>query len=107
MADTGGRNYIVFIVGSIYLIATFLWRLFVRGGEWPLSPGHYVSMLLTVVIAATLIAMRPRLMEGFAEEPSKQKTATTLFTLAMVAAVGSLLIRFTSTAAWWTGHLTN
>jgi hypothetical protein len=30
-----------------------------------------------------------------------------LFWFGLIAGVGSLLIRFTGDAAWWTGHLRN
>jgi len=49
--------------------------------------------------------LRFRLSEKLGDNPSRATFATVLFWCALGAGVGSLLIRFTSESAWWTGHL--
>jgi lipid-A-disaccharide synthase-like uncharacterized protein len=95
----------VFWFISIYLIVRFLWAVLVPGGEWPVSPSHYISMGIDLLLLVALFGLRSRLSE--VPDNSRRATATILFWFGVVAGVGLLLIRFTSDAAWWTGHLTN
>jgi hypothetical protein len=103
-ARQGNSGWASFLAISIYLIARFLWRIVFEGGSWPLPPWHYVSMLIDVGLMIALIALRPS--ESGLEE-SRRGTASLMFWLGILAGVASLLIRFTSDAAWWTGHLRN
>lgn len=99
-------NYPVFVLMSGYLIGIFLWRVLMRGGEWPLSPSHYLSMGLTLGLVIGVYGIGGKVMQ--AERGTNRETmATALYWLGLIAGVLTLLIRFTSDAAWWTGHLTN
>lgn len=97
-------NWLTFRIVAIYLVARFLWAVLVPGGEWPLPPWHYVSMGIDLALLASMIVMRARL--SFTGPTEHRRTfGNTLFGLGLVAGVGLILIRFTSDAAWWTGHL--
>ena len=102
-ARQGNAGRTVFLLIAVYLIVRFLWRAVIPGGGWPVPPWHYVSMGIDVVLVGCLIALRSRQSDG----ESRGGAATPLFWLGVVAGVGSLLIRFTGEAAWWTGHLFN
>lgn len=95
----------IFVLAACYLVFLFLWRVIVPGGEWPLPPTHYITMGLDVALIAVVVFLRSRLSAQLAETPSRATLAMVLFWCALGAGVGSLLIRFTSKAAWWTGHL--
>lgn len=102
---TRDSSWAIFVLAACYLIFLFLWRILLPGGEWPLPPMHYVTMGLDVVLIAVVFVLRSRLSGYLAENPSRALLATVLFWCALGAGIGSLLIRFTSDAAWWTGHL--
>jgi hypothetical protein len=103
-ARQGNAGWAPFLAISIYLMIRFLWRIVFEGGSWPLPPWHYVSMLIDIGLMIALIALRPG--ESSLEE-SRRGTASLMFWFGILAGAGSLLIRFTSDAAWWTGHLRN
>jgi hypothetical protein len=98
-------NWRVYQFVSIYLFLRFLWAVVVPGGEWPLPPWHYISMGIDVVLLACILLMRPRLFPEKGHDDPRATTANVLFGLGLIAGLGLLLIRFTSDAAWWTGHL--
>jgi hypothetical protein len=87
-----GRHEILFFVVSLYLIGTFLWRVLVEAHEYAMRTEQMLTIGLDLLMVIGLFGIR-------AHGPKP------LFWIAMVAGVGLLLIRFTSDAAWWTGHL--
>lgn len=95
----------IYVLAACYLVFLFFWRILLPGGEWPLPPMHYVSMGLDLVLMAVVFALRFRLTAYLDRNPARATLATVLFWCALGAGIGSLLIRFTSDAAWWTGHL--
>lgn len=108
MADgtkTRDSTWAVFVLAAGYLVFLFLWRILLPAGAWPSPPMHYLSMGLDVVLIAVVFVLRLRLSEQLGENPSRATFATVLFWCALGAGAGSLLIRFTSESAWWTGHL--
>lgn len=102
-----GSAWIFFLIFSGYLILTFLYRVFVPGGGWPLSPWHYISMGLTALLIAGLVAQRSIVSGALQTDDPRHRWIGSLFWCGLIAGGGSLLIRFTSDAAWWTGHLNN
>lgn len=90
---------------SIYLVLRFLWAIFTPGGEYPMPPWHYVSMGINLVLLACVLLMRPGLFPEQGYNDPRAGWANVLFGLGLIAGVGLLGIRFTSNAAWWTGHL--
>jgi hypothetical protein len=103
--QSNATNWRVYQFVSIYLFLRFLWAIVVPGGEWPLPPWHYVSMGIDLVLLACVLLMRPRLFPEQGYNDPRATWANILFGLGLVAGIGLLLIRFTSDAAWWTGHL--
>jgi hypothetical protein len=88
-----GRGRVLFFVASCYLIAMFLDRALVTAHEYPMRPEQMMTIAFDVCAVAGLVGLR-----GRGPQP--------LFWTALVAGIGLFLIRFTSDAAWWTGHLT-
>lgn len=103
-AQPNSTNWRIYQCVSIYLFLRFLWAVLIPGGEWPLPPWHYVSMGIDLVLLVCVVLMRPQLFPAGSQDP-RAGMANVLFGLGLVAGVGLLLIRFTSKAAWWTGHL--
>ncbi|CAG0953968.1 MAG: hypothetical protein F9K19_10345 [Rhizobiaceae bacterium] len=108
MADKARKadsTWAIFVLAACYLVFLFLWRILLPGGAWPPPPMHYASMGLDILLIAVVFALRFRLSEHLGANPSRATFATVLFWCALGAGFGSLLIRFTSESAWWTGHL--
>jgi len=107
--DTSGRqnqaNWRVYIFVSIYLAIRFLWGVFVPGGEYPMPPWHYVSMGVDLVLLICVLMLRSRLFPELGANDPRTTWANVLFGVGLVSGIGLLAIRFTSNAAWWTGHL--
>jgi hypothetical protein len=74
------------------LIFWFLYRVVVPAHEYPIRPEQVLTMLFEVGLLIGLFG-------------AKSKLPAWLFWAALVCGVGLFLIRFTSDAAWWTGHL--
>jgi hypothetical protein len=104
-ARSGTVNWRAYQLVSIYLFLSFLWAAIVPGGAWPLSPWHYVSMGIDLALLACVLLLRPRLFPENGRSDPRAAWANLLFGLGLMAGIGLLLIRFTSDAAWWTGHL--
>lgn len=102
---TGDSTWAIFVLAACYLVFLFVWRILMPGGEWPPPPMHLVSMGLDVVLVAVVFILRFRMSGHLGENPSRATLAPILFWCGLGAGIGSLLIRFTSDAAWWTGHL--
>ncbi len=98
-------TWAIYVLAACYLVFLFFWRILLPGGERPLPPMHHVSMALDLALVAVVFVLRFRLSGYLGENPSRGTFATILFWCALGAGIGSLLIRFTSDAAWWTGHL--
>lgn len=102
-----GYVWPLFLAVSGVLILRFLWAVLVTGGGWPLSPVHYMAMAADLGMTVGVIGVRAQLMAGGGPEEDRRRIVAVLFPLALIAGAGLLLIRFTSDAAWWTGHLYN
>lgn len=84
----------VFIFIAAALIATLLYRLFVPAHEYPMRTAQVMMMLFDAGMIAGLFGLRP-----------SSPALRALFVGALAAGLGLFVIRFTSDAAWWTGHL--
>ncbi len=70
-----------------------------------MSPGHFLSMGIDAAALAALVACKYiSLSAGKGTETFNSQTNVVLW-IGMLAGAGLILIRFTSDAAWWTGHL--
>ena len=80
-----------FVVAGL-LIASFLWRTLTAAHEYPMRSEQVMTMLIDLGLIVGLYGTRQRLPKA-------------LFWCALVAGIGLFLIRLTSDASWWTGHL--
>jgi hypothetical protein len=87
------------------MIVDCLWRLFARGGPWPVTPWQYVSMGIDVLLLVGLVALWRRYSAPTPDAPPYVRWSGSLFGLGAAAGVIMLLLRFTSDHAWWTGRL--
>jgi hypothetical protein len=90
-AETG-RSRVLFFVLSCYLIGTFLYRTLTPAHEYALRSEQLLTIGLDCLAVIGLAGLR-------AQGPKP------LFWTALLAGICLLLIRFTSDASWWTGHL--
>ena len=104
-AESPGKSWPLFLAISGYLILRCLWRVFVPGAGWPVPPWHYLSMASDVLLLVMLIVLKSRLAPLVADDDSRRKLSDIAIWGGSIAGVILLLIRFTSEAAWWTGHL--
>lgn len=87
------------------LILRFVWGAFVPGGEWPVSPAHYLAMAIDAGLLIGLVGMRKEI-SATSRAAAQPGLTRALFICGVASGIGLLLIRFTSDRAWWTGHLT-
>jgi hypothetical protein len=80
-----------FLVACV-LIGLFTYRLTVPAHESPLMPELILTIAFDAAMVVGLVAMRARL-------------AAPIFWTALVAGVGLFVIRMTSEASMWNGHL--
>jgi hypothetical protein len=93
--DHTNRNGIIFLIVSIYLIATLLYRVFVPAHESPLRTEQLMTIGLDVLCLAGLVAIKKHVPGWWI-----------LFWVAFVAGLGLLAIRFDGDeSSLWTGHL--
>ena len=74
------------------LIGLFALRVLTPAHEYPMRTEQVMTMIFDIFMLVGLIPLRDRV-------------APALFWTAIVAGAGSLVLRLTSDAAWWTGHL--
>ena len=101
------QEWLIYLALTGIMIARLLWRVFVPGGGWPLSPVHYMSMAFDLATLSGLLVLKSRLEHALASHDQRKQWLKLLFWPGVVAGAGLLLIRLTSKAAWWTGHLTS
>jgi hypothetical protein len=101
----GNGKRTVFWLLSLYLIATFLWRACVPGGEWPRPPTRFITMTIDLLCVVSLILLKVQLSaEG---RPGKRISTggVVMFWIALLSGLGVLAIRLHDDASWATGHL--
>jgi hypothetical protein len=90
--DNGGVNRPLPTVIAAVLIGFFALRIFMPAHEYPMRTEQVLTMAFDAAMMIGLFVTRAR-------------TTAPLFWLGMAAGLGSFALRFTSDAAWWTGHL--
>ena len=88
------RNWTMFLVLSIYMIAIFLWRVLTPAHEYPMRSEQVLTIGLDLLALIGLVGLKVQLEKG-----------KILFWIALIAGVGLFAIRLTGDASWWTGHL--
>ncbi len=89
--DTSGRNFIVGVLLSFYLIGSFLWNVLTEAHEYPMRTEQVLTMVLNLLGVVGLVGVR-------AEIPKPA------FWCALIAGVGLFALRLTGDDGWWTGH---
>ena len=77
---------------AIYLIGSFLWRVLIPAHEYLTSTANWLGIGVDLLAIAGLVGVRAGMPKA-------------LFWIALIAGLGLLAIRLTSTESWWTGHL--
>jgi hypothetical protein len=100
----GGGKRTVFWLLSLYIMATFLWRAFVPGGEWPRPPTRFITIAIDLLCVGILIRLKAQL--SAQKKPGKRISTggIVLFWIALLAGLGVLAIRLHDDASWATGH---
>ena len=98
---TSGRDWAIFMILSIYLIGSFVYRAATPAHEYAMTDELWLTMGLDAAAAVGFVAMRLKL----AKERVLPVGEAVLFWVALAAGFGLFLIRTTSDDAWWTGHL--
>ena len=89
------RDWMLFLLVSTYLIASFLWRFLAVAHEAERRTELYLTVGLDVLAVVGLIGMNNRLSKG---KP--------LFWIALIAGVGLFALRFLNGQdGLWSGHL--
>lgn len=102
---TSPKNWYIFLFICFFLIAQLLWRLFVVAHEYPSRSAQVLEMVLDAMMVAGIFGLRSQLLAGMPDNDGRKGFGSVLSIAAIAAGVGLFLIRFTSDAAWWTGHL--
>jgi hypothetical protein len=93
----------MFVVASIYLIATFLWRFFVPAHEYPMREEQVLTIIFDLLVLGGLIGMKVGADRAAGNDPDRALPSA-LFWIALAAGLGLFAIRMGSDASWWTGH---
>jgi hypothetical protein len=92
-----------FYLLSGYTIVTFLWRFLVPAHEE--AEGDtliYLEILLEFATVGALIILFSHLRSRYGDNPTS--TLTTIFCIALAASIGILVMRYSTTEGWYTGH---
>jgi hypothetical protein len=95
MSDQKSKASASPIVGyglAVYLIGSFLWRVFIPAHEYLMSTALYLGMAVDLLAIVGLVGIRAAVPKA-------------LFWIALIAGLGLFAIRLASTDSWWTGHL--
>jgi hypothetical protein len=103
MPPTSSRTS--FFLYSAFIVVLFFWKALMPASEYPMRSEQIVSILIDVALLIGLIGFRFYRRALFQPGNNQSTPNSILFGLAFVAGVGTLLIRFASHDAWWTGHL--
>ncbi len=79
-------------VACWYLIAKFLWRVFVPAHEYPMRLEQVLSITFDLLALIVLIGLKAHVVNW-------------AFWIALIAGLALFAIRLSSDASWWTGHL--
>jgi hypothetical protein len=95
-AATSNRNGVVFLVISVLLIGSFLYRVVVPAHELPVREDQLLTMGIDLLLIVALVGIKRQV-----QAPG----AAVLFWIALVAGAGLFGIRLLGDDQWWSGHL--
>ena len=103
--SSSSRNWTIFRVISAYMILLFLWRVFVPAHEYSMRTAQVLDIAINILLLVGLVGLKRQLDREFEPDDSRWSSARPLYWGGLIAGILMLLIRLTSNAAWWTGHL--
>ncbi len=104
-ADTGGKAPTALAVISAYIILRCLWKVFIPATGYSMPPWPVLTLIFDILLLVPLFVLKPQVPAAGPGSPFQVRYATPLFIGGIVATVILVLIRFSSEAGWWTGHL--
>jgi len=93
---SSNRNGVVFLVISVLLIGTFLYRTLVPAHEYAMRSDQLLTMGTDLLLIVGLVGVKGR---------AQMTGGTILFWIALIAGIGLFAIRLLGDDQWWTGHL--
>ena len=102
---TTKNRWNIFLAATAYLILSFLWRTIVTAHEYPGRTSQIIDIVVDLFAFIGIIGLRSQLAATLPFNDPRKAKISVLFGLSVAAGIGLFLIRFTSDAAWWTGHL--
>jgi hypothetical protein len=87
------------------MILLFLWRVFVPAHEYSMRTAQVLDIAINILLLVGLVGLKRQLDREFEPDDSRWSSARPLYWGGLIAGILMLLIRLTSNAAWWTGHL--
>lgn len=102
---TTKNRWNIFRLVAAYLILTFLWRALVTAHEYPGRTSQIIDIVVDLFAFVGIIGLRSQLAAALPANDPRKSTLGLVFGISIAAGIGLFLIRFTSDAAWWTGHL--
>ena len=90
-----------YMLFAAYLIFHFLWRILLPFGGWEVGLLHYWHVTFDFVAIPALVATHVNSDRADAAA-NRTPVSPVLFWTSLACAVGALLIRLSSDAAWWT-----
>ncbi|HVH80866.1 MAG TPA: hypothetical protein VM782_15830 [Stellaceae bacterium] len=93
----------LFYIVSIFVISTFLWRFFVPAHEES-DPDSliYLKIVVEFIQPVGLIILFSYLRPRYGGDSTAM--LTTVLVIALAASIGILVMRFSTTHGWYTGH---
>jgi hypothetical protein len=98
-------NDVLLLVPAIYLVVTAIDAVFLSGRAYGFTPDTLLSMAFMALVVVGIILMLSRRSAMMPDPP--HHISVKVGWLGVAAGVLLVAIRFTSTDAWWTGHLMN
>lgn len=108
MADqtaTITKRWNLLLLVFVYLIFSLLWRVLVTANEYPGQTATLLSMLADACAVLGLVGLRNQLNAAMPPDDARRSKVNIVGGFGIAVGISLFLIRFTSDAAWWTGHL--
>lgn len=102
---TTKNRWNIFRLVAAYLILSLLWRALVTAHEYPGRTSQIMDIVVDLFAFVGIIGLRNQLVAALPANDPRKSTLGLIFAISIAAGIGLFLIRFTSEAAWRTGHL--
>ncbi len=95
----------LFLLVFVHLIFSHLWRMLVTANQYPGQTATFLSMLADACSVLGPAGLRNQLNAARPPDDARRSKINVAMGFGITAGISLFLIRFTSEAAWWTGHL--